>query len=663
MPELSPPAISSPEISWRADGSLESKPFKDIYFSSGGGLEETRHVFLNGNHLADAWAGRSQFTVGETGFGTGLNFLATWALWRETRTADQRLNYVSVEGFPLTRQDLERALAQWPELAPLASVLVDRYPAPHRGTHLLSFPDNITLTLIEDEAQEALATLDARIDAWFLDGFSPANNPDMWSEELLEEIARLSTPGTTFATYTVAGAVRRGLAARGFCVKKVPGFGRKREMLSGTFEEQNAQLPEHPRHLARPWYQIPDTRKLRSACIVGAGIAGACAAAALGRAGVAVTLIDEEGPGAGASGNSAALFMPRMAVDGSSEGRFHIAAYLHMERWLSQLADKARNSIFRPCGVLQMARTDADTQRYRTLAAGSRLPGGHIAFVTADALGDLTGFETGLPALLFPKGGVLAPGALLQHLLRDLSVQTASVQSIARHNGLWSLRTSSDDLIAQADIVILANGTGLNRFQQTDWLPLEPVRGQITDLPKGALPPQRHALVAGPYLIFHEDGSALTGATYAPGAAQCSPVAPTETAHLRNLEALGEAIPSLMARLEGLNTSELSGRAAFRAQVPDRVPFAGPAPDQPAYLTAYDRLRHGDRFAAYPPAPCHPGLFLLGGLGARGFSTAMLLGEFLAAQITGAPAPLPRDLGETVHPARFIIRALRKNAS
>ncbi|PCJ69329.1 MAG: bifunctional tRNA (5-methylaminomethyl-2-thiouridine)(34)-methyltransferase MnmD/FAD-dependent 5-carboxymethylaminomethyl-2-thiouridine(34) oxidoreductase MnmC [Rhodobiaceae bacterium] len=657
MPDRPSSDISSPEIFWRADGSPQSRSFEDIYFSADDGLEETRHVFLQGNRLPSAWAERTQFTIAETGFGTGLNFLATWALWHETRAPGQRLNYVSVEGFPLTAQDLARALKQWPQMEPLAEVLIERYPTPHRGVHVLSFPDNVTLTLLEDEVLVAFKSLDAQIDAWFLDGFSPATNPDMWSEELFEEIARLSGPGTTFATYTVAGAVRRGLSAVGFSVAKEPGFGRKRDMLTGILEGKE------DRPSARPWYQIPTPGRHRTACIVGAGIAGASTAAALTRAGVSVTLIDSEGPGAGASGNPAALFMPRMASDGSAEGRFHIAAYLHMEHWLSQLPNEIRNDVFRPCGVLQLARTDADTRRFDSLAAGSLLPQGHMELVSAEALSALTGFETGLPALLFPKGGVLTPRALLRHLIGDLPVHRARVHSLMRHDDLWSLHAPDGSLIAEADMVVLANGTGLTAYPQTDWLPLEPVRGQITELPEGALPPQQHALVAGPYLISHADGSALTGATYDPGASPQAPLTPSPTEHQRNLDALAEAIPPLQSSLDDLTPSELSGRVAFRAQVPDRVPFAGPAPDQPAYLEAYDRLRHGDRFAAYPPAPCHPGLFLFGGLGARGFATALLLGEHLTAQAIGAPLPLPHALAETVHPARFIIRALRKNIS
>jgi len=647
--------IPSPDISWRADGSPESTTFGDIYFSSEDGLAETRHVFLASNRLPEAWADAGHYTIAETGFGTGLNFLATLALWNETCTVHQKLNFVSVEGFPLAPDDLTRALKQWPELASVAELLISRYPQPSRGTHILSFPNNVTLTLLEDEALPALQGLDATVDAWFLDGFSPSSNPDMWSDALFAEIARLSKEGTRFATFTAAGAVRRGLSAQGFAVEKVSGFGRKRDMLVGKFERGKAMKP------SAPWYQRAPQTAHKTIAIIGAGVAGLSTKAALTRIGISASVLDSTGMGSGASGNPAALFMPRMAADASAEGQFHIAAYLHMQRWLEQLPSPDKSKIFRGCGVLQLARTPGDARRFETIAKRDLLPPGHLEFVPASDLEGVAGFETGLPALFFPKGGVITPSALLEYLNAGSVVQPTCIHSIEKKGNQWSLFDPDGALISQADTCILANGPGLATYSQTSWLPLEPVLGQLSNLPNHALPPQAHALVAGHYLISHEDGSALTGATYeVRGAASASP-APTETGHKRNLDALAEAVPAFRGALAALDPASLSGRVALRCQVPDRVPFAGPAPDHAAYLEGYDRLRHGDRFADYPPAPYHSGLYLFGGLGARGFATSLLLGEHLAAQISGAPLPLPNKMAEAVHPARFIIRALRKN--
>jgi tRNA 5-methylaminomethyl-2-thiouridine biosynthesis bifunctional protein len=647
--------IPSPDLVWREDGSPESKQYGDIYFSVEDGLAETRHVFLDGNHLPDAWSDGEHFTIGETGFGTGLNFLATLALWHKTRKPNQRLHFVSVEGFPLRPDDLSRALSQWPDLKPFAELLVNRYPTPSRGTHQITFPDNVSLTLIEDDALSALQNLDATIDAWFLDGFSPATNPDMWSESLFEEIARSSKQGTTLATFTAAGAVRRGLAAQGFTVEKIPGFGRKREMIVGQFENPSEKK------LSAPWYQRPAPAYPKNVAIVGAGVAGLAAADALSRAGISATLIDEVGVGSGASGNPAALFMPRMAVDQSAEGQFHIAAYLHAERWLGCLPVANRHEIFRNCGVLQIATNQSEAKRFETLFSRNLLPTGHLEFVSASDLRGFVGIASEHPALFFPKSGVLKPSALLQYLQGHITLEKASVHSLAREGNVWSLRDAGGSPILETDSVILANGPGLATFAQTSWLPLEPVRGQLTFLPEGVLQRQQYAIVAGHYLISHEDGSALTGATYELGDVVDTPLTPTNIGHRHNLDAWSEAIPGMKESLSNLDPASLSGRVALRTQVPDRVPFAGAAPDEPAYREAYDRLRHGDRFAPYPPAPYVQGLYLLGGLGARGFSTAQLLAEHLVAHIVGSPSPLPLDMAEAIHPARFIVRGLRKN--
>ena len=646
--------LPSADITWRADGSPQSTRFDDIYFSSDGGLAETAHVFLQGNHLPDAWADQTHFTIGELGFGTGLNFLATWELWRQTRSPDQHLHFISIEGFPLTQEELSQALEKWPTLAPLVAELITSYPTPHSGTHLLHLSDNVSLMLCEDDAIPALSQLEAQVDGWFLDGFSPASNPDMWSEPVFSEVARLSRVGTTFATFTAAGAVRRALAAQGFNVEKVKGFGRKREMLVGRM----ADVPTPTD--SKPWYRAPPTSNPKSALIVGAGIAGTATAHALKRRGLSVRLMDGEGLGAGASGNPAALFMPRFSVNPTPEDDFHIAAYLYAEREMQNMQQGASIPFFDPRGVLQFARTEGEATRFEKIAARAPLPEGHLEFIAAKDLKDIAGFETGFPAFLFPRAGVVDPSCLLTHLTQEIEVERIPAASLTHKDGGWYL----NDLAADAaDVLVLANGSGLSAFPETDWLPLEPVLGQITNLPVGTLPKQSRALVAGPYLISHGDGSALTGATYELGRGEQSALEPTAIGHQHNLQDLAETFPAFASALAGLNLEEVTGRVSFRAQVPDRVPFAGPAPIQDAYLSAYERLRHGDRFAAYPPAPVHPGLFLLGGLGARGFTTGLLLGELLAAQITGTPLPLPRDLADAVHPARFIVRGLRKNSA
>ncbi|MBN8630970.1 MAG: tRNA (5-methylaminomethyl-2-thiouridine)(34)-methyltransferase MnmD [Rhodobacterales bacterium] len=213
-----------PDLDWR-DGTIPvSRRFDDPYFSLAGGLEETRHVFLTGNHLPERF--RDGFHIAELGFGTGLNLLAVLMAHR----GPGHLHYTSFEAFPMPAPDITRALTAFPEVAGVAEPFLRQWQA---GETELQFP-GLTARIVLGDARETLAGWEGTADAWFLDGFSPAKNPELWSEELMAEVARHTAPGGTFATYTAAGHVRRALAEAGFTVTRQPGFGRKRHMSTGV---------------------------------------------------------------------------------------------------------------------------------------------------------------------------------------------------------------------------------------------------------------------------------------------------------------------------------------------------------------------------------------------------------------------------------------------
>nr|WP_256470340.1 tRNA (5-methylaminomethyl-2-thiouridine)(34)-methyltransferase MnmD [Sneathiella marina] len=221
-----------------------SREFDDLYFSAENGLAESAFVFLAGNNLPHGWQQKSRFVIGETGFGTGLNFLAAWKLFDETAAPPHTLDFISFEKYPL-RSEIIR-----PHLQPYSAgfdgrlqKLLDRYPPIIPGFHRLVLSERVTLTLIFEDVNAAIPKLDTAgdmaVDAWFLDGFKPATNPDMWHPALFAQMARLSRKGTRLSTYTAAGQVRRDLAAAGFTVQKAPGFGRKRHMTTGIYDGEN----------------------------------------------------------------------------------------------------------------------------------------------------------------------------------------------------------------------------------------------------------------------------------------------------------------------------------------------------------------------------------------------------------------------------------------
>lgn len=214
---------------------LRSDQYDDVYFSAQDGLAETRHVFLDGNNLPAAWAGRTdEFVIAETGFGTGLNFLAAWKLFEEMAEARARLHYISVEKFPLSGSVIAAELARWAaELSPYLNQYLKAYGQEIQTTQEITINDRVTLTLLIGDVSDVLQGIQFAADCWFLDGFSPSNNPDMWNADVFAQVARLTKSGGSFATFTAAGFVRRGLADFGFEVSKTPGFGRKREMAVG----------------------------------------------------------------------------------------------------------------------------------------------------------------------------------------------------------------------------------------------------------------------------------------------------------------------------------------------------------------------------------------------------------------------------------------------
>jgi tRNA 5-methylaminomethyl-2-thiouridine biosynthesis bifunctional protein len=240
------PTSHTADISWQAQQPY-SNQFDDVYFSTDNGLLETEYVFLAANRLPARWleSDLKAFTIIETGFGTGLNFLSAVALWQTTAPNNAKLHFISIEKYPLSAEQLTQALAAWPSLAPLSETLTKAYAT----IDLNSYPQTITiepmpniqLTLYLNDINQCIGDIKEQADAWFLDGFAPSKNPGMWNAALFSNMARLSHTHTTFSTFTCAGIVKRGLKEAGFKVNKHPGFGKKREMLIGQLNDTGAQ--------------------------------------------------------------------------------------------------------------------------------------------------------------------------------------------------------------------------------------------------------------------------------------------------------------------------------------------------------------------------------------------------------------------------------------
>ncbi|ATJ84109.1 tRNA 5-methylaminomethyl-2-thiouridine biosynthesis bifunctional protein [Halomonas beimenensis] len=652
-------------LDWRQDDSGESAPhsaaFDDVYFSRHDGRAETEHVFLAANRLPErfgAWREARPFVVGETGFGTGLNMLCAWACFDAHAPPDARLHLVSTEKYPLAREDLARALATWPDLGGRAAALLAQWPEPVAGVHRLWLDDRVTLDLHFGDTVERLRLLDGRVDAWFLDGFAPAKNPEMWRPELFTAMAERSRPGATFATFTCAGVVKRSLRAAGFVWRKVPGFGRKREMLAG-------EIPAPPldgRRTATPWFTPPAPAAAERVAVIGAGIAGTATAAALARRGVTVTLIDREGPGAGASGNPQGALYVKLAAETNLQSRTYLAGLLHSRRWLEAL-DPARR-LWSPCGVLQLATTEREARRQARFLAHHPLPARVVRAVSAAEASRLAEMAIEHGGLDYPLAGWVRPDALCERLAATpgVTLVRAEVTELIPGEAGWCL-----DLDAPAgrrrlevDQVVIAAATGSDRFPQAAALPLQAVRGQVSRLrlPEDAPAPSR-VVCAGGYVMPPLDGILTFGATFAP---RETDEAVLEADHAANLAELARTLPSYAEALAGagidLAPERLEGRAAVRAASPDKSPYAGPVPDAEAWRTDYAPLaKDATRVPDLPGRHCS-GLWINAAHGSRGLASAPLCAEVLASRICDEPLPLEVPLVDHLHPGRRLIREL-----
>ncbi len=672
--DTNPYALPRPQLTWEADGAPRSEAFGDIYFSRAGGADETDYVFLQQNRLRERWqaldpSDAGTFTITETGFGTGLNFLAAAALWLTTAPPGWRLHFVSVEQFPLNRAELTQALTAWPQYRELAAELVAVYPPLLAGFHRRVLADGrIHLQLLFGDANDCLpqlldglADLDSgwAADAWFLDGFAPARNPTLWSSQVLACVGRLSAAGTTVATFTAAGNVRRGLQQAGFVVQKVPGYAGKREMVRGVHSGEPPALPADlpaPRPLDY-WAWPPAARARQPVIVIGGGLAGTSTARALAERGFAVTLLDAAPTlAAGASGNPRGVVYTKLSHQAGTVARFALTSWLHAlahyRRGFAHDWWPAASGDF--CGVLQL--TDAAT-RDRLQAVFHDQP--WVEFPDPAATSARAGVATDQPALFFPEAGWLAPAAIcagyVDHPLITVHCNTPA-QTLQQQGSGWRVTTPAGTF--EAGIVVIATAHASLRLAPCDALPLKSIRGQITLLPPAALrATPRTVICHDGYLAPLADGGVCIGATFDLRDDDPQPRAASDAA---NIAALNRALPDLLTEetaAAGSAAVTTASRVGFRCTTPDYLPLVGAMPDIAQMQAQFTALR-GQQPAADAAGAWLPGLYVNVGHGSKGLSSTPLCAELLAAIISGEVRPLPTDLMQALSPARFALRDL-----
>lgn len=656
--------VTHAQLDWDDQGRPHSRVFDDVYFSDKSGLEETRYVFLEQNRLQARFAALpagGRLVIGETGFGTGLNFLCAWQLFEQHAADGAHLHFVSVEKYPLSHTDLQRALALWPELSAYAEQLLAQYIAIHQGFQRLVLANGrVTLTLLVGDALEQLPQLDAQVDAWFLDGFAPAKNPDMWTAELFAELARLAAPGSTISTFTSTGWVRRLINAAGFKMKRTPGIGHKWEILRGEF----LGWPEGtlPPAKAKPWFARPAAIEgERHAMVIGGGLAGCATAASLAARGWRVSLLERHTALAQeASGNPQGVLYLKLSAHGTALSQLILSGFGHTRRLLEHLH---RGIDWDGCGVLQLAFDAKEAQRQAQLAEA--FAPDLLQLLDREQAQQRAGIDLAQGGLFFPQGGWVHPPALCQwqaaHPLIDVLTHHDALE-LHRVNDQWQAR-DADRVLASARVVVLAGAAEIKRFAPSADLPLKRIRGQITRLTQTAASEALATVVcAEGYVAPARLGEHTLGASFD---FTNEDLTPTATEHAGNLAMLREISEDLSQRLgaEHLAPEQLEGRAAFRCTSPDYLPIVGPLADHEAFQQAYAVLGKDARQVPDTPCPWLPGLYINSGHGSRGLITAPLCGELIAAWLTDEPLPVPASVAEACYPNRFALRALVKGKS
>ncbi|WP_372738522.1 bifunctional tRNA (5-methylaminomethyl-2-thiouridine)(34)-methyltransferase MnmD/FAD-dependent 5-carboxymethylaminomethyl-2-thiouridine(34) oxidoreductase MnmC [Neptunomonas sp.] len=657
------------QLIW-TEGVPLSESFGDFYSSRVDAIAESRYVFIDGNQITQRVAlhPATRLTIAESGFGTGTNLLCTLTLLNElSSTAHYGLHFISTELYPVTYNDLHSVLSTQPQLGHFANQLLSQYPPAIKGMHRFIFDQGrFYLTLCMGDTTESLARINTPVDAWYLDGFSPAKNPDMWSTPLFQQMARLSKPNTTLATYAAASFVRKGLIEQGFTIKKRPGFGKKRDMLTGQFQAATpTATASHTPWFALPELKRPEIEKPKTAIVIGAGLAGCATAEALARRGIKVQLIDQQDSiCTEASGNRQGALYAKLPTLPTLGGEMHLCGLEYTLRLL-KIYGCLDNQIASQCGVLQLATSVKEADRQQAISSGGYYSREVVSLVSAEEATKIAGTKIDHQALHFPRAGWVYPKgfceALIKHEKIKLTLSTSITSLTQTTDKQWCV-TDQNKQQHNADIVVVASAWHAKNFDYLNHLPIKPIRGQVSSIKassmkasSGSATPQLKTVVCGAgYISPSMNGCYSFGATF--DLHDQSPEL-READHKSNLTMLSNAIPDFARTLPPID--EWQGKVGYRCSTPDYLPIAGPAPVFDEYIQRYAKLRKDKNWKFdNQPAPLHTGLYVNVGHGSKGLITAPLAAEHLASLICGEPSPLPQDISYALHPARFIIKSL-----
>lgn len=693
--------ITQASLTYNDSNTPISTQFDDVYFSKQSGVQETDYVFINGNNLLERWQQHKHhlFCIAETGFGTGLNFFRTVQMFAAFRTSNpdhplQTLHFISTEKFPLTRNDAENIFKYWSKHELFAQQIessdlqlkqnivhdsiqryLAEYPEAVAGIHRRHFSvggssSHLCLDLHYGDASESFSQIrqpeEGCIDAWYLDGFSPSKNESMWQADLFTQMARLSKKGATFATFTAAGVVKRGLAQSGFTVNKRAGFGRKRDMLCGFAEPVSEPIVHAPYYARKPIDSASGNSK--HIAVIGSGIAGAILAQKLCQRSHNVDLHWQQASFAdGASGNPLGGFYPQINSQQNTATALQLHSFLYAQNYYNALA---QTSPFAHdwCGALQLGFNHNTEQRLRKLQERDLLPHSIAEFVEPAQATALAGIDMPYSALHIPKGGWISPPSLVSACISN--AKNTGNLTLFNHSRLVEFDSTNDQPRAtfentisgeisrkRYDAIVLAMGSGIIPYTQNT-VPFRVTRGQVEQVRTiEALSSLNKLICHKGYLTPAVDGFHALGSSYVKNDFDTSVRrAETEQNFAMHLQSLAKANWHT-ALDDAQGQHENSARAALRCSSPDHLPVVGALPSEQQF-SELSMLYKALPLSRYPCGSDQNNVFVLSALGSRGLTTAPLMAELLVSQLFSEPLPLPAELADALNPNRFIVRSL-----
>ena len=666
--------IKNAHIHFNDLGTPVANDFDDVYFSNDDGLAESHYVFYQQNNIESRLQNhdREHFVIAETGFGTGLNFLNAWQQFYDHLQCPQvqsqqsnnvqRLHFISFEKYPLSVNDLKQALQAWPSLSHLSAQLVSHYPINLTGCHRLEFANGlVVLDLYFGDVLECINSMSypqsGLVDAWFLDGFAPSKNPDMWQQSVFNAMVDISRSNATLATFTAAGFVRRGLIEAGFSMQKAKGFGRKREMLVGTLAQANLKQ-------SAPAYFEHHHTPLTNVAVIGGGIASSCILYSLAKRGIPSHLFcQDKQPAMGASHNIQGAVYPHLQAKNSPHSELFAHSFLYAKRLYNQLLNNGFLFDHQWCGVLQHAVKKPLAERHQNLADKQLWPEQLMRNVTANEGDAIAGVKTGYSGVFFEQGGWVNPPQLVcamldaaQQLNEFESLFNCHIEQLNKQPDGWYLTTQKQTFGPFSDVIICA-GEHSDAFAQTKTLPIVGVRGQVSHVQASTQSRKLKTVLChkGYFTPAYLDHHCM-GATFEKNSKSREV---TEQDNHTNREQL----------LSFYNNTEFatslgdisSAKAAVRCSFIDHLPMAGEWVEQTDYTHAFANLRLGKRYQYQALKKPQQGLHIFTGFGARALCSAPLSAEHLISSLNNEPRPLSERVSQAIHPGRFIVRDLIRN--